>query len=140
DTDTGPTPPRRPALPTPPPLVPAPPQAPPPVHRPADTSPPPPPRKASKADYQTESPSIASDRPRVAIDLPPADVPKAPKKKRKASTPMPLGGSAQRIGAILAALALLVAVGWGLKRFFTPAPVLSSVVPSKAEPGQTVTL
>jgi hypothetical protein len=124
------------------PLVPPPP----PFEKMTSPAPPPAPsgtgsiRKPSKADYNTDIPSmIVPDRVREPIALPNTPVKKAAAAARKparrsgpAISPAVLGGGAAAI--------LLVA---GIAAYFflhTPPPVLSSVAPPKIEPGGTLTL
>lgn len=94
------------------------------------------PASARKPDYTTEPPSIAADVPREAPSLPPlppTTLPKAKKAVARPSVPQPmlLGGGA---------LALLLAAFFAYRWLQVPAPVLVSVVPPRAEVGQTVTL
>lgn len=91
---------------------------------------------ARKPEYTTEPPSIADDQPREASSLPPlppTTLPRAKKAVARPSLPQPalLGG-----GAVV----LLLAAFFGYRWLQVPPPVLVSIVPPRAEPGQTVTI
>jgi hypothetical protein len=113
-----------------------PPAAPPPHAPPPAPAPAPAPRKP---DYNSDMPSIVSDRPREAPSLPPAPpaapVPKARRAARKRAAPIP---RAAIIGVVAAALG--AGAFFGYQSLHAPPPVLASIVPPKAEAGQTVTV
>lgn len=92
-----------------------------------------------KPDYNSDMPSIASDRPREAPSLPPAPpaapVAKARRAARKKTAPVP---RAAIIG--VAAAALAGGAFFAYQSLHAPPPVLASIVPPKAEAGQTVTV
>ena len=136
------------------PAKPAPPPPPPPAARTTDTpraavpaiindtaSPPPPPPAAPAPaavkprpgpEYTDEPPSIAPERAREPVELP-----------KWAARPAPRAARPSWIRPVLlVAAGVLVALGgWRAYEGLRPAPpVLSGVVPAKAEPGQTVTL
>jgi len=96
---------------------------------PAAKSPPPPSR--AQAEYTMDPPSIAGDRVREPFDFPPPAVPARP--HRPSAWPRRAG---------LVAFGVVVALaGWAaFSRLRPHPPVITSMVPSKAEPGQTVTI
>jgi hypothetical protein len=95
----------------------------------APKSPPPPPR--AQAEYTTDPPSIAGDRVREPFDFPPPAIPSRPKR----TSPWP-----RRAGLVAFGVAVALA-GWAAFSSLRPdPPVITSMVPSKAEPGQTVTI
>ncbi len=116
------------------PVAPAPPE-------PSLTDTPPPPPIPRKPEYTSDVPSIEPNRPREPVSLPdrPPAPPSAPLPRGKAtprkSPPIP---RAALIGAGAAVLA--VAAYLALRMFQTPPPVLTSITPSKAEVGATVSL
>ena len=85
------------------------------------------------AEYTTEQPSIASDRVREPVQFPWATT--APASGRRPPSPWPRR-------ALLVGTGALVALGaWaGISSLRPHPPVITSIVPSKAEPGQTVTI
>ena len=104
--------------------------------KPADPSPA---RKAAKSDYMTEVPSIATDRPREAVVLPPAprEIPRGKQARKRAldlsRIPRPV-----LIGVPVLAVSLGAwSVYSGLQ---APPPVLENVMPFKVETGGTVTI
>lgn len=121
------------------PPPPAPPAPEPPPIKPATPAAAPAPRKPAKPEYSTEFPSIASDKPREAVMLPPAprEIPRGKQAKKVAldlsRIPRPV-----LIGVPVLALSLGAwAVYSGLQ---APPPVLENVTPSKVETGGTVTI
>ena len=86
-----------------------------------------------QAEYTTEPPSITSDRVREPVEFPWAAT--APATRPSRPSPWPRR-------ALLVALGALIAFGaWaGFSRLRPHPPVITSIVPSKAEPGQTVTI
>jgi hypothetical protein len=100
-------------------------------------SPPSPPAKPSKpraqAEYTTEPPSIKSDRVREPVEFPWAAAATPSRPARRSRWPR---------RALLIGLGALLALGaWAGVGVLRPAlPVITSIVPSKAEPGQTVTI
>lgn len=84
-------------------------------------------------EYTALPPSIEADHPREPIELPDWAAP-APRR--------PKAPPAWRRPALLVGAGLLLAVGaWSARdRLRTPPPVITSIVPTKAEPGQTVTI
>jgi hypothetical protein len=89
---------------------------------------------ARKPTYSDQLPSIVVDRPRESMPLPPM-VGMAPRRASK--------GSSKALPAILATIALLALAAGGflaLRFMRRPAPVLTSLLPAKAEAGQSVTV
>jgi len=85
------------------------------------------------AEYTTEPPSIASDRVREPVEFPWAVAPPAKRPSRR--SPWPRRVLLVTVGALLALGA------WaGLAALRPHPPVITSIVPAKAEPGQTVTI
>jgi hypothetical protein len=87
-----------------------------------------------KPVYSDQLPSIVVDRPRESMPLPPM----AGGAPRRASA-----GPSKALPAILGTVALLVLAGGGffaLRFMRRPAPVLTSLMPAKAEAGQSVTV
>ncbi len=86
-----------------------------------------------QAEYTTEPPSIASDRVREPVSFPWAATVPATRPSRPSPWP-------RRV--LLVALGALFALGaWaGFASLRPDPPVITSIVPPKAEPGQTVTI
>jgi len=91
-----------------------------------------PPAPRPQAEYTTEPPAIESDRVREPVEFPWAVT--APAKPSRRS-PWPRR-------ALLIGLGVLLALGaWaGFASLRPEPPVITAIVPSKAEPGQTVTI
>ena len=86
----------------------------------------------AQAEHTTDLPSIASDRVREPVEFPWAAAPSA---KRSQPSPWPRR-------ALLVGLGALLALGaWvGFARLRPHPPVITSIIPARAEPGQTVTI
>ena len=100
----------------------------------SDKSPaPPPPPPRPQAEYTTEPPSIPSDRVREPVAFPWAATAAPARPSRRSPWP-------RRV--LLITMGALLAVGaWaGVASLRPEPPVITSIVPSKAEPGQTVTI
>jgi hypothetical protein len=99
-------------------------------------------RRPTKADFSDQLPSIGGDRVREPIQLPPSSPSTSEKKK--------LGGPRQSSGpldmvprpVLIGVGTLLVAMVPVLAYYFlhAPAPMITSVMPMKAEPGGALTL
>ena len=91
------------------------------------------PAPRGQAEYTTEPPSITSDRVREPIEFPWAAT-------EPAAAPAPPSPWPRRL--LLVSLGALIALGaWaGFASLRPHPPVITSIVPSKAEPGQTVTI
>ncbi len=125
--------------PPPPPVAPA--MAPPPP--PPPPAPPPPPvetKKAPRPDYTSEMPSMVEPPPRDILTAPPT----IPPVSRAKAVAKPRAARRGGVPWVAIAVVLVAALGAGgyllLPRLFQKVPVLSSVVPARTEPGQTVTL
>lgn len=98
------------------------------------------PAAPAKPDYATELPSIApADRVREELpDLPPPPVVPKPAAARRPSFQMPEIPRAVLIGA---AAALAVGLGfWAYLSMHRPPPMLTSLSPTRLEPGEVLTL
>jgi hypothetical protein len=87
----------------------------------------------AQAEYTTEQPSIAPDRVREPVEFPWATPgPAAPRRRR---SPW-----ARRAVLIVGGAAIAFAAWAGVSALRPHPPVIASIMPAKAEPGQTVTI
>jgi len=94
-----------------------------------------PPARRAQAPHTTEPPSIATDRVREPLAFPSDVAPDWRKQSPPSPSPWP------RRALLLSTGALLASGVWAAYSRGGPhPPVLTSIVPAKAEPGQTVTL
>jgi hypothetical protein len=94
---------------------------------------------ARRPEYNSDMPSIASDRPREepSVPPPPPSGP-VPKPKRAARKRAPAIPRALIIGGVAATLGIGTLLGY--RALHKPPPVLTSIAPPKAEAGQVVAL
>lgn len=92
-----------------------------------------PPVPRARAEYTTEPPSIKSDNVREPVEFPWAAAADPARPARRSPWP--------RRALLVGAGALLAVGAWvGVVSLRPGPPVITSIVPSKAEPGQTVTI
>lgn len=141
DADAAPIPPSEPKVksPPPPPAGPGKPAAVPaiiddiPADEPvADKKPAAAPAPRAQAEYTTEPPSISSDRVREPVEFPWAEPERAAPRR---PSPWP-----RRLLLIAIGAALAFGAWAGVAALRPHPPVITSITPSKAEPGQTVTI
>jgi hypothetical protein len=87
----------------------------------------------AQAEYTTDQPSIDSDRVREPVEFPWATPGAAAPSRRRSPWP-------RRAALIGGGAAVAFAAWWGVSALRPHPPVIASIVPAKAEPGQTVTI